>query len=247
MLSPAAPQNLLIEKVASIIDMTEAEREALELLPMQMSTVRADQDVVRQGDRPTRSFVLLQGFACTSMVTSEGRRQICAFHVRGDIPDLQSLHLSVLDVSIATITPCLLGFITHEALLVLCDKHPRLSRVLWRDTLISASISRQGLANLGQREAFSRMAHLLCETVTRLEGVGLAEDHRCSFPVTQTELADATGLSSVHVNRTLQQMRTNGLIRWKRDDLEVLDWEGLKQAAGFDPAYLHPEPAQYVA
>jgi CRP-like cAMP-binding protein len=172
----------------------------------------------------------------------DGRRQISAIHIRGDIPDLQSLNLGVLDFSISTITPCVLGFIQHEALHVLCDNHPRLVRVLWRETLIYASIFREWLVNVGQGEAFSRMAHLLCETVLRLELVGLAEGHRCNFPVTQAKLADATGMTPVHVNRTLQDLRKAGLIRLKGSELEVLDWRGLKQAAGFDPTYLHLEP-----
>jgi CRP-like cAMP-binding protein len=235
------PRYSLVDKFATIIDLTAAEREALGALPMQITEVRADQDIVRQGDRPTRSCAVLEGFACTSKVTEDGRRQISAFHVRGDIPDLQSLHLSVLDISVSTITPCLLGFIPHEALLDLCDRYPRLCHVLWRETLIYASIFREWLVNVGQREAFGRMAHLLCETIVRLQAVGLAEHRRCSFPVTQQELADATGLSSVHVNRTLQDIRKAGLIRWKGAELEVLDWEGLKKAAGFDPTYLHLE------
>jgi CRP-like cAMP-binding protein len=163
------------------------------------------------------------------------------------MPDLQSLHLGVLDISIATITPCVLGFITHEALLALGEKHPRLSRVLWREMLVCAAIYRQWLVNLGQSEAYSRIAHLLCETVSRLEAVGLAVDHRCILPVTQTELGDATGLTKVHVNRTLKQIRNAGLISWEREYLKVLDWEGLKQVAGFEPAYLHLGPVDFAA
>jgi CRP-like cAMP-binding protein len=245
--SLVAPLYSLSDKLATIIELTNAEREALYRLPMHVMTLRADQDIVRQGDRPTRCCVLLEGLACASIVTAEGRRQISAFHVRGDIPDLQSLHLSVLDNSVSTVTACVLGFIPHEALLVLCDNNPRLARMLWRETPIYSAIFRQWLVNVGQREAYSRMAHLLCETVTRLQVVGLAEEGRCSFPVTQAELADATGMTSVHVNRTLQQVRKAGLIRWRNGDLEVLDWAGLKRAAGFDPTYLHLEPAKHAA
>jgi CRP-like cAMP-binding protein len=247
MASLASHDYSLVNKIATIIDLTDVERGALSLLPTYITNVRADQDIVRQGDRPTRSCVVLEGLACTSTVTSQGRRQISAFHVRGDIPDLQSLHLSTLDFSISTMTPCVLGFMPHEGLRILCENHPRLGGVLWRETLVYAAIFREWLVNVGQREAFSRTAHLLCETIVRMQAVGLADGYSCSFPVTQTELADATGMTSVHVNRVLQQLRKAGLINWKGADLEVLDWPGLRQAAGFDPTYLHLEPMKLAA
>jgi CRP-like cAMP-binding protein len=195
--------------------------------------------VIREGDRPTRCFVLLEGFACTSAVTGDGKRQIMAFHVPGDIPDLQSLHLEVLDNSVGTISPCKVGFIQHETLHDLCKRHPRITIALWRETLVDASTCRHWMVGMGQRAAYVQMAHLLCELVVRLRAVGLAEDYRCQLPITQTEFADALGLSTVHVNRVLQALRANGLIVLKGDTLMVPDWEKLKQAGDFDRTYLH--------
>ena len=114
----ASPDNAhpLIRKLESTFTLTDEERDALTNLPMQVMDLKADQDVVREGDRPTRSFTVLEGFACTFKIVGEGKRQIMAFHIPGDIPDLQSLHLKVLDNSVGTITPCKVGFIRHEVL-----------------------------------------------------------------------------------------------------------------------------------
>src|SRR5215210_8554827 len=133
----------LIRKLESIFTLSEDERRAILDLPLQVTTIKADQDIVREGDRPSRSCALLEGFACTFKVTAEGKRQITAFHIPGDIPDLQSLHLEVLDTSLGTLTPCKVGFIQHEALQDLCERNPRIARALWCMTLIDASTFRE--------------------------------------------------------------------------------------------------------
>jgi CRP-like cAMP-binding protein len=233
----------LIRKLESISTLADGERDALANLPMQVMDLRADQDIVREGDRPTRSCALLEGFACTYKITGEGRRQITAFHISGDIPDLQSLHLKVLDTSLGTITPCKVGFIQHESLRDLCERHPRIASALWRQTLIDAAIFREWT----RREAYSRRAHILCEMVVRMRAVGLAQDYTCDLPITQSEFADAAGLSTVHVNRTLQELRGEELIILKGTTLQVLDWDGLTRAGDFDPTYLHLEWTQAAA
>jgi CRP-like cAMP-binding protein len=166
--------------------------------------------------------------------------------VPGDIPDLQSLHLKVLDNSIATICPSTVGFIQHEDLRRVCDRYPRITAALWRETLVDASIFREWLLNIGRREAYTRMAHLLCEFLARLKAVGLTKDGTFDLPITQVELADAVGTSTVHVNRVLQALRANGLIQTKGTQVNIPDWDKLKEAGDFDPLYLHlvqDEPA----
>jgi len=231
----------IIVKLESILILTEEERAAILRLPMHVMQVRADQDIVREGDRPTRSFALLEGFACTYKTTDAGKRQITAFHIPGDIPDLQSLHLKTLDNSVQTITPCRVGFIQREDLRELCHAYPRLADAFWRETLIDGAVYREWVLNVGQREAYGRLAHLLCELMTRMRAVGLVQGHTCELPMTQSELGDALGLSTVHVNRTLQDLRGAGLITLKGGSLTVDDWDGLVRAAGFDPTYLHLE------
>jgi CRP-like cAMP-binding protein len=231
----------------SVFAVTDDERQALETLPMQLAVIKADQDIVRIGDRPSRCCLILSGFACTYKVTAEGKRQIVSFNLPGDIPDLQSLHLKVLDTSIATISTCRVGFITHEALRDICDRYPRITAAFWREALIDAAIFREWVLNVGRREAYTRMAHVLCELLVRLRAVGLVEDHVCDLPITQGEFADALGVSNVHVNRVLQQMRADGLIETKGTQLKIPDWDRLKQVGEFDPTYLHLESDQAAA
>jgi CRP-like cAMP-binding protein len=237
----------MIRKMESVFAVTDDERQALETLPMQLAVIKADQDIVRIGDRPSRCCLILSGFACTYKVTAEGKRQIVSFNLPGDIPDLQSLHLKVLDTSIATISTCRVGFITHEALRDICDRYPRITAAFWREALIDAAIFREWVTNVGRREAYTRMAHVLCELLVRLRAVGLAEDHVCDLPITQGEFADALGVSNVHVNRVLQQMRADGLIETKGTQLKIPDWDRLKQVGEFDPTYLHLESDQAAA
>ena len=237
----------LIRKLASTFVLSDDEKAALENLPMHVQDLRADQDIVREGDRPSRSCLLLDGYAATYKMTGDGKRQIMDFHIPGDIPDLQSLHLKVLDNSLGTLTQCRVGFIQHEVLRDLCRRHPRLNDALWRQTLIDAAIFREWMTNIGRRDAYNRIAHLFCEWVVRLRTVGLVRDHTCELPMTQSELGDAMGISTVHVNRVLQELRGNKLIRLRGSTLNILDWEQLKQVGDFDPTYLHLDPMQSAA
>jgi CRP-like cAMP-binding protein len=239
--------NPLIRKMESVFTLTDDERQALEALPMQVMVIKDNQDIVRIGDSPSRSCLILSGFACTYKVTVGGKRQIVSFAIAGDVPDLQSLHLKVLDNSISTITTCRVGFITHQDLLEICDRYPRITAAFWRETLIDASIFREWVMNVGQREAYQRMAHVLCELLVRLRAVGLVEDHVCDLPITQSEFADALGVTNVHVNRVLQQMRADGLIETRGTQVRVPDWDRLKQVGEFDHTYLHLESDQAAA
>lgn len=234
-----SPNGLMIRKLESIFALSDEERQVLSRLPIQVTTFKADQDIVRIGDRPSQSCLILQGFTCVYKLTAEGKRQIVAFHVPGDIPDLQSLHLKVMDNSLATVSACTLGFIPHEALHDVCNRYPRITAALWRETLVDASIFREWMTGIGRREAYHRMAHLLCELRVRLSMVGLVEDETFDLPITQAEFADAIGASTVHVNRVLQELRADGLIRSRGTQVSILDWERLKEAGDFDPLYLH--------
>lgn len=220
---------------------TQDEQEALRRLPVQFASLRAGQHLVREGDQPKRCFVLLDGFICASKHIGEGRRQIASFYVPGDIPDLQSLHLKVMDIAFETVTPCTVAFVGHEAMHQLCHAYPRLASALWRATLVDASIYREWVATVGQRNADARLAHLFCELFLRLDVVGLTRENSCELPMTQAELGDAAGISVVHVNRTLQKLRAEKLIQLANKRLKILDWDRLAAVADFDPTYLHIE------
>ncbi len=229
----------LIRKLESIARLTPEEKAALLRLPLRLKSVPARHDIVSEGDTPSECCLIAEGFAYRYNLTAEGKRQILSFHISGDIPDLQSLHLDVMDHSLATLVPSSLAFIQHDDMRILIRSHPRLGDLLWRDTLIDAAVFRQWIVGLGRRDAHGRIAHLLCELLVRLRAVELVEDYAFELPVTQAEFADALGISNVHVNRVLQDLRAENLITWRGNALKVLDWDGLKQAGEFDATYLH--------
>lgn len=208
---------------------------------MQMRDVAADQDLVREGDRPQTCMLLVEGFAARYRTLSDGRRQILSFHIAGDFMDLQGLTLTRLDHSISTLTACRVAMFTHGAITDLLTD-PGLTRVLWHEAMVDSAIFREWIVNVGRRSAYQRVAHVLCELVTRMEAVGLAHDGICDLPLTQGELADATGLSTVHVNRVIQELRRENLITLRSRTFSALNWSGLKVAAEFDANYLQLKP-----
>lgn len=241
----------LLRKLGTIAELSAVEIAAIEALPMLVRDLRSGQNIVREGDRPTQCCVVLSGNAFRYKILSEGRRQILSFHIAGDVPDLQSLYLEVLDHSLATFTPSRVAFIPHDAVRNLLHTHCRVADAMWREMLIDASIFREWVANIGRRSAEGRLAHVLCEMYEKSRHVGLASGPTFSLPVTQEELGDAMGLSTVHVNRTMMELRRKNLIKTPRGAVMIHDWEGLKEAGGFDPAYLHfkqtPSPSLAAA
>ncbi len=196
-------------------------------------------DLRRDDEHSSHCLLLLNGMVCRYRTMQDGQRQIMSFHFPGDILDLSGLLLGKLDHSIGTLTPVEVAPIAHATLLEWIEHHPRLGRMLWQDTLVDAAVFREWVVNVGRRSAYARTAHLLCEMATRLRAVGLAQEDTVSLAVTAVELADATGLSVVHVNRVLQELRAKRLVEPRGRALAVLDLDGLKHAGGFDPDYLH--------
>lgn len=239
--APYSPHQIMTRKLESIFSLTGEEKQAFQDLPMRTADFKANQDIVRVGDQPNQCCLILVGFTCVYKLTVKGKRQIMALHVPGDMPDLQSLHLKILDINIASISACTLGYIQHKDLRRLCERYPRFIAAFWRETLIDSSIFREWLLNIGKREAYPRIAHLICELMLRLNAVGLAENNTFAMPVTQEELADATGLTPIHVNRVLKGLRADGLINTEKKQLTIPDWQKIKQAGEFDSLYLHIE------
>jgi CRP-like cAMP-binding protein len=160
-------------------------------------------------------------------------------HVPGDFLDLHSFLLKQLDHSVGSMTPVRFGLVPHDAIRRITEERPHLARMLWFSTLLDASIHRERILSVGRRSAASRIAHLFCELFVRLELLGLTEGHSYPLPVTQADLADASGLTSVHVNRMLKQLRTDGLVTFRGGWVVIDDWDGLQREAEFDPGYLH--------
>jgi CRP-like cAMP-binding protein len=182
---------------------------------------------------------LVAAGVCRYKLLHDGKRQIMSFHIPGDIPDLQSLHLNVMDHSLGTLAPSKVAYIKHDDMRELTRRCPCIADVFWRDTLIDAAIFREWMIGMGRRSAYTRIAHVLCELLVKFRSIGLANGHDIELALTQAELADALGLSTVHVNRVLQELRGDGLLTLRGRSLSVRDWPGLKRAGEFDPTYLH--------
>ena len=229
----------LIRKLETITSLSDEDKTAILSLPVKLAELRADADIVRDGDRPSQCCMLVEGFLCRYKNLPDGKRQIMAFYVPGDIPDLLSLHIEVMDHSLATIVPSRVAFIPHAALARLIEQNPRIAGAFWRDTLVDAALFREWIVNLGSRDAYSRIAHLICEVYLKLKAVELTDGNSFEFPVTQSEIGDATGLSTVHVNRSVMELRKDGLIILEKGRCTIRDLGRLEQAAMFDPTYLH--------
>lgn len=237
----------LVRKLQCEANLTDEEKQAVLDLPATIRLMRPDHDIVRDRDRPTQCCLVLEGWLCRYKILESGGRQIMSFHVPGDIPDLQSLHLNTMDHSLGTLTQSTVAFIQHESLRKLIRAFPRISDILWRDTLIDAAIFREWIAAIGRRQAPERIAHMMCEMFTKLRSVGLAKEHSCPFPLTQAAIADALGLSTVHVNRSIMDLRSRGLITLEKQILTIPDWGELQAFGGFDPLYLHMENCTEMA
>ena len=228
----------LLRKLQSIGDPTDAERRAFAELRPTIKVLDAQADIVREGERPSIVCLILEGFACRYATVPSGRRQILSLHIPGDIPDMQSLFIKVMDHNLATLVPTKVALIPHDAMRNLIDRNHRVAHLLWRDTLVDAAIFRKWIVGIGRRSAYARFAHLVCEFVMRMEAVGLMEKDVCAMPFTQADIADALGLSSVHVSRVLSRLRKEGLFTWSDGVLTIKNWSRLQKAAEFDPSYL---------
>ena len=198
-------------------------------------------DMVREGESPLHSTVMISGFSARYTTFSDGKRQISAVHVPGDFVDLHSLLLRPMDHSVVALTDCSVVEVPHTLLREISERHPHLTRLLWTLTVIDAAIFRQWLIASGHLPAVGQIAHFFCELWTRLSLVGLTEGRSYDLPIAQADLGDAMGLSAVHVNRCMMALRRNGLLEWRGGRVRILDWDGLRTSAAFDGQYLNLE------
>jgi CRP-like cAMP-binding protein len=219
--------------------LAEDEEHALRSLLAAVVDVDADQDIVREHDVMRQSHLLLDGWACRYITLKNGRRQIVAIHIPGDFVDLHSFPLQVMDHSVGTFTPCRIATAPHDGLRAVTERHPHLARLFWLSTLIDGAINRQWLLSAGQRSALEQTAHLLCELYVRLELVGEARGFAFAMPMSQAELADALGISTVHANRVVQELKSANVVVWQGRTVSILDWDRLREIAEFDPVYLN--------
>jgi CRP-like cAMP-binding protein len=202
-------------------------------------TFRPGDEIVTEGARPSFSCIIVSGWAARVKWLPDGRRAISALHIAGDFVDLHSLLLRPMDHAVVALTVCRIAKAPHDRLRGVTERYPHLTRLLWLDTLIDAAIHREWNVGLGRRSAASRLAHLFCELLLRFRAVGMADRPAYDFPLTQAIMADVLGLSAVHVNRSLQELRREGLVSLEAGRLHILDWEKLTKRGDFDPAYLN--------
>ena len=229
----------LLKRLESRGPLDESDREAIVALPFRLHSMEPTNYLVREGERPERSCLIVEGFAIRHKVTVEGARQIVSVHIPGDFIDLDGALLNVADHNVQALTRCQLACVPRSAMQALIMTRPRVAAAMWVDTLIDASVFREWVTNVGRRDARSRIAHLLCEFARRLEVGGLAEELGYELPMTQEQLADATGLTPVHVNRVLKALDREGLIERNKRFIAIPEWEALRRAAGFSETYLH--------
>lgn len=230
----------LILNLERYVRFSEEDRRGLDGLGFaSIVEARARGDIVREGDNPTVVRLVIEGWACRYKDLPDGRRQIVGFFLPGDFCDLNVYILQTMDHSIGAITSVRYLAIPPETLEKLAEQRPRVARALLWHELVNSSVQREWLLNIGARSALERMAHLLVELFVRLRAIGKTEGNTCHFPLIQADLADATGITPVHVNRTLQELRRDGLIELRAKRLKILDFERLKRLAMFNPNYLH--------
>lgn len=234
----------LLAKLDATGRLTTAAYKAIAALPMKIRHAAKGEVLAREGESPHHSMLIVRGATCMYKHAGDGQRQILVFHFPGDIPDLQSLHLEQLDMSLMALTPSIIGCVAHEDIRALCHRHPAAADALWRASLLDAALLRESMLNIGQRAAATRTAHFLCELAVRMTLGGQGEKRVFPMPVTQVQMADGLGLSPVHVNRIVQRLRARRLVDITRSQMRVRDWAGLRKAGDFDPAYLHLTPRQ---
>lgn len=229
-----------VRKLESFQSFSKASEVAiLDLAGRRTRVLKAGDDLISEGDEPRTIYLMIDGWAYRYKILDDGRRQILSFFVPGDLCDLHVYILDQMDHSIAALTPVKYASITPSELEQLCDNHPRVVRSLWWESLVSASIQREWLVSAGQRTAYEALAHLCCELYVRLKLIGLTEKGECNIPLTQSNIADALGLTQPHVSRTIVELNSSGLATLKRRHLSVENLSGLMAAARFNPNYLH--------
>lgn len=238
--------NPLIRKLEQFVRLSSGDRGLLERAASErVRKFGPRADITREGEKPKDVHLILSGWACRYKQLEDGRRQIVSFFFPGDICDLNLFILKEMDHSIGTITPVTIADLPRNVFDEIGAGYPRISTALWWETLVNAAIQREWTMSLGQRTASERVAHLLCEIFLRLRLAGLTEGLSCDFPLTQSDLAEATGLSKVHVNRTLQELRSAELIVLKGRYLMVPSLERLMDAGLFNANYLHMDREGY--
>lgn len=227
-----------LNRLTSRSVLTEEEQQAVLNLPGYAEQVQPNRDFVPLGDVADHVSLIVAGIAGRFDQSSDGVRQITAMHIPGDVCNLHSVVQPLATSALQALSVATILRISHVEIRAAAARYPALAEALWRDCTVDAAILAEWLVNVGRRDAKTRVAHLLCEMAIRLDASKGANDFVFDFPVTQTQLAQATSLTAVHVNRTLQSLRADGLVEWHQRVIRVPQWDRLVERADFDEAYL---------
>ncbi len=234
-------ENVWIRKMERLSPLSEDDKELLVQVTRKPYLVRADQDIIAEGEAPNDVHLIVSGLAYRHKILSLGKKQIVAYLLPGDFCDLHIFILDKMDHSISALTDCQVVSIPRDTVLQLSER-PAIARALWWATLVDEGRLREALVNIGQRQAEERLAHFLCEMLLRLDAVGLVTNNTFELPVTQQDLANTLGLSTVHINRVSQKLRGSNLIVITRKSVTVPSLAALKAFCDFDDNYLHLGP-----
>jgi CRP-like cAMP-binding protein len=229
----------LIRKLREHSRLTAEDLATINVLSHTVRELKSNEDLIRQGDDPDVSAVVLSGMVARYHLLPDGVRQYLSFHMAGDMPDAQALFIEKMDHAVCAIGPALIASIPHKELIAAFDRRPSVGFAIWRETLIDAAIFREAITNNSARSMPARMGHLFCELFYRARASGLTKDNRFAVPISLVQLGETLAMSIASVNRTLQELRASRLMDFQRGLLRVRDWEGLAELAQFNAGYLH--------
>ena len=233
----------MLAKLQLWLPLSEEDQAAILAMPFALRSLRPQEFLVREDDRPTHCCLLLSGFAIRHKVVGNGGRQIFSVHMKGDVVDLHNSLLRRADHNIQALTAVELAMVPVTAIRELATSYPQVAQAMWYETLVDAAIFREWTLNVGRRDARGRTAHLLCEFAIRLSVAGLSDRSHFELPMTQEQLADALALTGIHVNRTLRTLEEEGCIQRSKRSVRIVDFDRLARIGDFDIRYLHLDRA----
>ena len=236
---PNNPLELLLDNLEMRSPLSNEDRKAILALPYTLRSLAPGSYAVREGEPPTACGLLVSGFAYRQKLTGDGGRQILSIHLPGEPLDFQNIFLNVADHSVQMLSRGHLALIPRAEIEKVARSSPAIAHAILVNILVEASIFREWILNVGRRDAKSRLAHVLCELAVRLDAHGLADDMGYHLPMTQAELADALGLTPVHLNRVIRSLESDGLLNRSKRELSFPDWERMRDIADFNDRYLH--------
>jgi CRP-like cAMP-binding protein len=225
--------------------LTQQDLAALEGAAGEVRELPARATFILQGEPISVSTYLVEGYMCRYMDDRKGERQLVAVHIPGDFVDLHAYPLKYLDHDIATITACRIAQVPHSRLNTIMAERPGMAKLLWFSTLLDAAMHREWIFRLGRLPAIQRLGHFLSEVEVRLRAVGLSDGTAFALPMTQTDLAETCGMTAVHVNRMLRELRERGLVQMQGGAVHIMDRPGLYRLSEFDPGYLYLDDMEH--